>query len=485
MPFPAPWKRVDMNEMIKHTLQEQIAALKQGVYSAEALTRAYLNRIEEIDPLINAFVLVDAAGAIQQAIASDKRRSRGETRGDLDGIPYAVKDNLCVKSMRTTCASRMLENYVSPYDATAVSRLRDAGAVLLGKLNMDEFAMGSSGELSIFGATRNPHAPDFVAGGSSSGSAAAVAAREIPFALGSDTGGSVRQPAAFCGVLGLKPTYGAISRHGLIGFAPSFDCIGILAQNAEASEIVFSALAGKDPYDATTFAYRRMEPSREQSLRIGVARELLESEAISQDLREATQRAIRVFAQSGAEIDWIDLPSPQPALAAYCVLSAVEASSNLARYDGIRYGRRSAHAEDLFSLYANSRGEGFGMEVKRRILFGTCMLTADRRECYLRRAELVRDKIRQAMEEVFASHDLILSPTTPTAAFARGSDLTPEERREADLCAVYANLAGNPALSVPFGRNAKGLPLGVQLTAAPTQEALLFQGAKILEKGAT
>lgn len=471
-----------MKKLTEYTLQEHIRALDAGEYSSLELTRAYLDRIAEVDPHINAFVLVDEQGALRAASASDERRRHGERLGILDGIPYAAKDNLCAKDLRTTCASKMLEHYIAPYDATAVSRLRLGGAVLLGKLNLDEFAMGSTGELSIFGATANPLNPEFVSGGSSSGSAAAVAAMEVPFALGSDTGGSVRQPAAFCGVLGLKPTYGAISRYGLIGFAPSLDCVGLLSKNGADCKAVFSQLTGKDPYDPTSVEYPKEIKSLRRPLRIAVVKELLESENVASDVRLAVQKATEAFAAAGAEIESISLPSPQTALAAYCVLSAVEASSNLARYDGIRYGRRSENVDDLFSLYSNSRGEGFGIEVKRRILFGTCMLTKERREVYLERAIYARNQIRERMKEIFTSFDLILNPTTPTGAFGRGADLTPAQRREADLCAVYANLAGNPALSIPFGKNALGMPLGVQLTAAPCREDLLFAAASILEE---
>ena len=471
-----------MKKLIEYTLREHIRAVREKEYSSVELTRAYLDRIAEVDSGINAFVLVDEGGALQAARASDERRCRGEALGALDGIPYAVKDNLCVKGMRITCASRILENYIAPYDATAVSRLRESGAVLLGKLNMDEFAMGSTGELSIFGATANPLHPDFVSGGSSSGSAASVAALETPFALGSDTGGSVRQPAAFCGVTGLKPTYGAVSRYGLIGFAPSFDCVGLLTRNAMDGQNVFSSLIGKDVHDSTTLEYPGEASPLRRPLRIAVVRELLESENVALDVRLSVQKAMDAFAEKGAELELIDLPSPQIALAAYCVLSAVEASSNLARYDGIRYGRRSERSENLFDLYANSRGEGFGTEVKRRILFGTCMLTKERREVYLERAVYARNQIRERMREIFSSFDLILNPTSPTGALQRGADLTPLQRREADLCAVYANLSGNPALSVPFGKNSLGMPLGVQLTADFCREDLLFAAASILEE---
>lgn len=471
-----------MKKLIEYTLREHMEALQKGEYSSAELTRAYLDRIAEVNAQINAFVLVDEQGAMQAAKASDARRQSGSCLGALDGIPFAVKDNLCARGMRTTCASRILENYIAPYDATAVSRLCERGAVLLGKLNMDEFAMGSTGEHSIFGATSNPWRPDLVSGGSSSGSAAAVAALEVPFALGSDTGGSVRQPAAFCGVLGLKPTYGAISRYGLVGFAPSLDCVGVLARNAEDCKTVFSALVGKDPHDATSVDYPKELPSRRRPLRVAVIRELLEGALISEEVRAATHKAMEAFASVGAEIELISLPAPQTALAAYCVLSAVEASSNLARFDGVRYGRQSENAENLYDLYANSRGEGFGTEVKRRILFGTCMLTHEKREIYLERAGYARNQIRERMEEIFASFDLILNPTTPTGAFPKGVARSPAESREADLCAVYANLAGNPALSVPFGKSADGSPLGIQLTAAPFEEDLLFASAAVLEE---
>ena len=471
-----------MKNLIEYTLQEHIEALARGAYSSVELTRAYLDRIAEVDREINAFVLVDEKGAMQAAEASDARRKQGRLLGALDGIPYAVKDNLCVRNMRTTCASKMLENYIAPYDATAVSRLCESGAVLLGKLNMDEFAMGSTGEHSHFGATANPRNTELVPGGSSSGSAAAVAALEVPFALGSDTGGSVRQPAAFCGVLGLKPTYGAISRYGLVGFASSLDCVGILTRNAKDCATVLSALVGKDPRDATSIEYPKEAASPDRPWRVAVVKELLESEVVAEEVRAATRKAMQVFADLGAEIELISLPSPKMALASYCVLSAVEASSNLARFDGVRYGRRSENAETLYDLYANSRGEGFGTEVKRRILFGTCMLTQGMREIYLERANYARNQIRERMGEIFSSFDLLLNPTTPTGAWRLGSDRTPTEKREADLCAVYANLAGNPALSVPFGEGADGSPLGVHLTAAPRCEGLLLEAARILEE---
>lgn len=471
-----------MIDLKNTTLCRHAQALKNNEYTSLELTLTCLARIEKSNGEINSFVFVDREGALEAAKASDERRKKGECLGILDGIPFAVKDNLCVRGMPTTCASKMLENYIAPYDATAVRRLKEAGAVLLGKLNMDEFAMGSMGIHSSFGPVANPRDPERVAGGSSSGSAAAVAAYQVPFALGSDTGGSIRQPAAFGGVTGFKPTYGAISRYGLIAFASSLDCVGVVAQTAGDCEVIFSVLAGGDPLDATSLSYQ-YDSSRNLSrpLRVAVARELLEGDTLSASVKDALGRAIHAFEEKEIEIGYVSLPSPKRALAAYCVLSAVEATSNLARYDGIRYGRRSKDAESLVSLYSNSRSEGFGSEVKRRILFGTCMLTGERRSHYLISAEKARREICDAMEEIFSQYDLILGPTAPTVAFARGEIMSPAQRREADLCAVYANLAGLPAISVPVHLE-EGMPIGIQLTARERQESLLFHAAALLEE---
>ena len=473
-----------MIDLKNTTLCRHAQALRNDEYTSLELTLACLARIEESNGRINSFVFVDREGALAAARASDERRQNGQSLGMLDGIPFAVKDNFCVAGMPTTCASKMLENYIAPYDATAVRLLKEAGAVLLGKLNMDEFAMGSLGTHSIFGATSNPQNEDCVSGGSSGGSAAAVAAYQVPFSLGSDTGGSVRQPAAFCGVTGLKPTYGAISRYGLVAFASSLDCVGIVARTPEDCEAVFSVLKGRDPLDATSvFSPFQADKNPDRSpLRIAVVKELLESENVSREVQRATEAAIKAFGELGARIDYVSLPSPKRALASYCVLSAVEATSNLARMDGIRYGRRSEDAKDLISLYSNSRSEGFGNEVKRRILFGACLLTQDRRSRYLLAAEKAREEIREAMGEILSHYDLILNPTAPTPAFSKGGAMSPTQRREADLCAVYANLAGLPAVSIPVKGFDGSLPLGVQLTAGRMEESLLLCAAKMLEE---
>ena len=473
-------------KILARTVLEHAAALERGEYTALDLTRACLARIERCERQVGAFLTLDTEGAMRAAEASDRRRARGECRGALDGIPYAIKDNFCTRGLRTTAASRMLADFVPPYDATVVSRLCGAGCVLLGKLNLDEFAMGSSCEQSALGITRNPHDNDRVAGGSSGGSAAAVAALEVPFAIGSDTGGSVRQPAAFCGTFGLKPTYGAISRFGMIALASSLDCVGILARSVEDGALVLSSLLGRDPMDATSTDHPYADTICDRTppvspLRVAVIPALLEPSAVSPEVASATKRAADVLCAAGAEVKETALPSPAWALASYCVLSAAEASSNMARYDGVRYGKRSTKGNTLAEMYAHSRGEGLGSEVKRRILFGGLMLSEENRPLYYDRANEARRLIRESLLQTLADFDLILTPTAPTSAFRMGSRLSPELQRGADLCAVYASLAGLPALSVPFGRDGKGLPLAVQLTAAPYAERSLFCAARMLD----
>ena len=476
-----------MSELICRGIYEHAEALRKREYSATELLRAYLAQIEKKESVVGAFLTLNTENALREAMASDARRAKGEALGAFDGIPYALKDNFCTEGLRTTCASRMLEHFVPPYDATVVSKLKGAGAILLGKANMDEFAMGSATETSALGVTRNPIDPDYVPGGSSGGSAAAVAAHEATFSLGSDTGGSVRQPAAYCGVVGMKPTYGLISRFGMIALASSLDCVGIVTKTARDCGMVLSLLAGQDERDATSFCPSDIDFSceprkRDRKLRVAIVRELMREGDVSPAVMQATENAIEALKQCGCEIGEVSLPSPDAALAAYCVISAAEASSNLARYDGVSFGRRSEDVQDLFSLYANSRAEGFGSEVKRRILFGTYMLSEGKRALYYDRATEARVHVRRAMEEILGRYDLILTPTAPSAAFRRGNVLSPMQRRRADLCAVYSSLAGLPAVSVPFGTNAEGLPLGIQMTGAPFSEGLLLEVAHYLEE---
>ncbi len=473
-----------MKKILKRSALEHAKALAMGEYSAYELTEAFLKQIDACDGVIGAYLNVDAEGAKQAAKESDVRRKEGKTLGVLDGIPFSLKDNISVKGMLLTCGSKMLEHYVSPYDATVTERLRAAGAVLLGKNNMDEFAMGSSTAYSALGVTRNPHDPSCVPGGSSGGSAAAVAAGEAVFSLGTDTGGSVRQPAAFCGVWGMKPTYGLLSRYGVAAMATSLDCVGVMSRSAEDSAAILSVLVGKDARDATSqepdvkYEFKKMQAPI-AGMRIAVV-SAFDEDHTDKDVWHALQRATVGFGKMGAVIETVELPLPEQALASYAVLSCTEASSNLARYDGVHYGSRNGHFQSLDELYANSRGEGFGMEVKRRILFGTDMLLSGNRERYYLRAQRVRELIRREMLKLLSQYDLILTPTAPTVAFGSAERPSPEQLYYADLCTVYASLAGVPALSVPLGRNTKGLPLAVQLTARPFAEGLLLAAAKRL-----
>lgn len=478
-----------MKEILCNSICEHAAHLGRRDYSSVELTRACLEQIEERDDIVGAFLTVDAERALLAADQSDTRRTRGECRGQLDGIPYGLKDNICVRGMRMTCASRMLEHYIAPYDATVNERLAAAGAVLIGKNNMDEFAMGSSTEYSALGVTRNPHDPTRVAGGSSGGSAAAVAAREVPFSLGTDTGGSVRQPAAFCGVYGLKPTYGVLSRYGVAAMASSLDCVGIITTTAADSAMVLSALAGRDTHDATSVVYPCLDCTTVMQapikpMRVAVVSAFAEK-GVSADIRKAMQRAIAFLRDYGSVVETVDLPLPEQALATYSVLSCAEASSNLARYDGIRFGSRAEQTENLRALYDKSRADGLGLEVKRRILFGTDMLCEENRERYYVRAQRMRELILRQMTALLKSYDLLLTPTAPTVAFGRGSRPTPDALYYADLCTVYASLSGFPALSIPFGTDHDGMPLAIQLTARAFEESLLLRTAKLLEEAQT
>ncbi len=477
-----------MNEgVLSRTVLEHSAALSAGEYRSVDLTRACLDRIAACEGAVGAFLTLDPEGAMRAAEESDARRAAGQCRGALDGIPWAIKDNFCTRGLRTTAASRMLADFVPPYDATVVSRLSAAGCVLLGKLNLDEFAMGSSCEQSALGITRNPHDPTRAAGGSSGGSAAAVAALEVPFALGSDTGGSVRQPAAFCGTVGFKPTNGLLSRYGMIALASSLDCVGILARSVEDTALIFRELLGRDPMDATSrdpvgAVSTGENLMTEAPLRVAIVPALLEPPAISPEVAETVLRVAEQLRRQGAAVEEVTLPSPEWALASYCVLSAAEASSNMGRYDGVRFGTRSEGAGDLASMYAETRGAGLGKEVKRRILFGMSVLSEKNRPIYYDRAIEARRLIRNSLLQTLSRYDLILTPTAPTAAFRLGEQLAPDLQRRADLCAVYASLAGLPAISVPFGRSVEGLPLGVQLIAAPDADERLLRAAASLQR---
>ena len=449
------------------------AALHAGEIGAIELRDEALRRARDQADL-NAYIsLVDIDPA-------DNRKTESAS-GPLAGIPYAAKDNYCAIDTRTTCASRMLENFVAPYDATVIARLRGVGASLIGKTNLDEFAMGSSNELSYFGAALNPWDRERVPGGSSGGSAVAVASGSVPFALGSDTGGSVRQPAAFCGVTGFKPTYGRISRYGLIAYASSLDCPGIIARSAEDCAIVFDAIAGHDPRDATS-ARRAVDHCVEAidqplaGLRIGIASTSFDV-GIDHDVARIVHAALAEFQRQGAVLVDIDLPHAVLAIPAYYVIAPAEASSNLSRYDGVRYGHRCENPTSLDDLYERSRAEGFGAEVQRRIFIGTYVLSAGYYDAYYRRAQQVRRLIANDFDAAFEHVDLIAAPTAPTTAFKLGEKIVdPVQLYASDINTVSANLAGIPAISIPAGFSA-GLPVGLQLTARAFGERRLLAAA--------
>ena len=472
------------------TACEIAAAVRDGSLRAVDITRHALDRAATIGRDLNAFITLCNESALTQAATVDKSVAAG-TEGavspplPLAGVPIAIKDNICVRDHPTTCASAMLENFVSPYDATVVTRLIKAGAVIIGKTNMDEFAMGSSNETSYFGPVLNPHNHELVPGGSSGGSAAAVAAGVVPLALGSDTGGSVRQPSAFCGVLGLKPTYGAVSRYGLVAFASSTDQIGPIARTTEDLALLYSVIAGHDEHDSTSEkngAYNADAPLEiDRPLAVGIPREYF-GDGLDPEVHGWVKRLLHDLQEIGHTIAEVSLPLTDPALAAYYIIANAEASSNLARYDGVRYGLRVEGDGSLRDMYASTRAAGFGREVKRRIMLGTHVLSTGYYEDYYLRAARVREKIRAEFDRAFAEVDLLISPTTPTPPFRLGEKLrNPLEMYRSDIYTVPASLAGIPAISVPFGRSSDGLPIGVQFMAGRFNEHRLFQIAHTVE----
>ena len=470
-------------DILYSSADELIEALSQKKVSSRELAEAFLRRTRSVEPQVHAFLHYDEDDFLQQADAADQRLANGEQRGPLEGIPVALKDILAQSGQRLTCASRMLEAFESPYDATAVEKLRDAGALLWGRLNMDEFAMGSSTENSAFGRTSNPWSLDCIPGGSSGGSAASVAARETPFALGTDTGGSIRQPAAFCGVVGMKPSYGLVSRYGLVAFASSLDQIGPFAHTVKDAAILLQAIAGYDAKDSTSYRtpipdYRQaLEHSHERKWRIGIPKEYFEYE-LDADVERALQQSIDYYRQTGSEIVELSLPHTDLAVPVYYIIAPAEASSNLARYDGVRYTHRSAEATDLQELYSKSRAEGFGSEVKRRIILGTYVLSSGYYDAYYLRAQKVRTLIRNDFQQAFEHCDALLTPTTPTPAFPAGERADdPLAMYLCDIFTIAANLAGLPALSIPCGFTNKELPIGMQLIGKPFAESQLLEMA--------
>jgi len=469
----------------------ELAALqKTGQVSAVEVTRAFLDQIQQHDSRIKAFLEVDEAGALESAGEVDRQRQAGQPLGPLAGIPIAIKDNLCVKGWKASCASKMLASFRPPYDAHVITQLRNAGAVFVGRANMDEFAMGSSTETSAFQLTANPWKAGYTPGGSSGGSAAAVAARMAPLSLGSDTGGSVRQPASFCGIVGLKPSYGRISRYGLIAFASSLDQIGTLGTNVTDTALLLQAIAGHDARDSTSVdtAVPDILSNLEQplqGLKIGIVPEHF-GDGLQTDVAQAIQTALDVYRSLGATVSEISLPHSRYGVAAYYVIAPSEASSNLARYDGIHYGHRSEKYQGLVDLYETSRGEGFGDEVKRRIMIGTYALSSGYYDAYYVKALKVRRKIANDFTDAFRSVDIIVTPTAPATAFPlQEEQKSPIKRYMSDLYTTTANLAGLPGISIPCGLGQDGLPIGMQLLAPAFEEDRLLRAARMYERETT
>jgi aspartyl-tRNA(Asn)/glutamyl-tRNA(Gln) amidotransferase subunit A len=468
---------------------ELARSVREGRVSAASVLEEYLARIAEHEPQVHAFNFVMEPQARARAGEIDRLVAAGQDPGPLAGVPVALKDLLCTRGVPTTCSSRILANWVPPYDATVVQKLTVAGAVPIGKTNMDEFAMGSSTEHSAFGPTHNPHDLSRVPGGSSGGSAAAVAAGFAPLALGSDTGGSIRQPAALCGVVGAKPTYGLVSRYGLVAFASSLDQIGPLAITVADAALLLEAISGHDEMDSTSLPGDHPPASAHlgegvEGLRVGVIAELAGAEGIAADVAARVSEAADALSAAGAKVEEVSVPAVRYGLSAYYMIAPAEASSNLARYDGVRYGLRVPGA-DITEMYLATRAAGFGPEVKRRIMLGTYALSAGYYDAYYGKAQKVRTLIIRDFEQAYRSFDVLLSPTSPTTAFqlgARTSD--PLAMYLSDVCTIPSNLAGHPAVTVPFGTGDDGLPVGVQVLAPALGEPVMFQVAQVLEGAA-
>jgi aspartyl-tRNA(Asn)/glutamyl-tRNA(Gln) amidotransferase subunit A len=475
-----------MPELFHRSIVELNALLAAGKLSAVELTQAVIARTRAVEARVRAFNSSDASDALAQAAASDARRAAGDARGPLDGIPIGLKDVIAVANQPLTASSRMLANFISPYDATVTTKLKQAGAVLWGRLNCDEFAMGSSTENSAFHPTGNPWDVTRVPGGSSGGSAAAVAAGEAVATLGSDTGGSIRQPASLCGVVGLKPSYGLVSRYGLIAYASSLDQIGPFARSVEDAAIVLTAIAGHDERDSTSLKteipdYRAELAGRRGPWRLGIPKEYFGA-GLDPEISVAMDKAIAFYRSQGCEIREVSLPHTQYCLDTYYIIATAEASSNLARYDGIRYGHRAANAKDIVDLYFRSRAEGFGAEVKRRIILGTYVLSSGYYDAYYLRAQKVRTLIRRDFLDAYQQVDALITPTSPIPAFKIGEKSDPLAMYLCDIYTIGVNLAGLPGISVPCGFTSGNLPIGLQLIGQPFQEATLLAIANTYER---
>ena len=475
---------MNITELTVHELQQK---LKSKELTIAEILESYCNRINEKEPEVEAFVTTYLEEAKAEAQKVQEKLDNGEDLGEYAGIPIGIKDNLCMKGTKTTCSSKMLENFVSPYDATVIEKLKDENIISLGKLNMDEFAMGSSTESSYFKKTKNPWNLNKVPGGSSGGSAAAVAANMVPWALGSDTGGSIRQPASLCGVVGLKPTYGLVSRYGLVAFASSLDQIGPITKDVRDSAMLLSLIAGHDEKDTTSEPIEKKDYTEAlkndvKGLKIGVPKEFF-GEGINEEVKKELTKAIEIYKELGAEIEEFSLDVAKYALATYYIIACAEASSNLGRFDGIRYGYRTPEYSNLKEIYKKSRSEGFGPEVKRRIILGTYVLSSGYYDAYYKKAQQVRTLVSNEFSKAFEKYDVILTPTSPVTAFNIGEKSNnPLEMYLADICTVSVNIAGVPAISIPCGVDSNGLPIGMQLIGNKFEEEKILNAAYTFEQ---
>ncbi|WP_026476969.1 Asp-tRNA(Asn)/Glu-tRNA(Gln) amidotransferase subunit GatA [Alkaliphilus transvaalensis] len=475
-------------ELRTMSIDEIVTGIKNRKIKAQELIETIYKKIDEVDPILQGYLTLCKEEALKQAKQIDEKAMKGEKLGKLAGVPVAIKDNICTDGVLTTCGSKMLEDFIPPYDATVVKKLKEEGAIIIGKTNMDEFAMGSSNENSAFKATKNPWDIKRVPGGSSGGSAAVVAAGMAPLSLGSDTGGSIRQPAAFCGVVGLKPTYGLVSRFGLIAFASSLDQIGPIATNVKDCALSLEVLQGHDPMDATSVReevkgnYLEEIEKGIEGFRIGVPIDLLKG-GLNEEISKAIEGSIENLKELGAIVEEITLPIVDEGLSAYYIISSAEASSNLARFDGIRYGYRPKQFESVEDLMERSRTEAFGEEVKRRIMLGTYALSSGYYDAYYNKAQKIRDKIQKQYEALFNDYDLIVTPTTPTLPFLQGEKINdPMEMYLGDIFTISANLAKIPALSMPCGFSKEGLPIGLQIIGGAFKEDKILRAAYKLEQ---
>ena len=474
-------------QLYEYTVHELIEKLEKGETSSEEITKDYFKRIKEIDPKVKAYVSTLEESALEKARKIDEKRKSGETLSKFAGIPIGIKDNMCIEGIKTTCSSKMLENFVAPYNATVIEKLNDEDVVYLGKLNMDEFAMGSSTERSAFFITHNPWDLDRVPGGSSGGSAAAVAADMAPWALGSDTGGSIRQPSSLCGVVGLKPTYGLVSRYGLVAFASSLDQIGPITKDVTDSAMLLNLIAGHDEKDSTSMDLEKKDYTKSlvndvKGMRIGIPKEYL-GEGINEEVKNAILEVAKKYEELGAVVEDCSFAVGQYATSVYYIIADAEASSNLGRFDGIRYGYRSEKYDNLKDIYRNSRSEGFGPEVKRRIMVGTYVLSSGYYDAYYKKAQKVRTVIKDAYNKLFEKYDLLLTPNSPTTAFKIGEKTeNPLEMYLADICTVPVNIGGLPGMSIPCALDSNGMPIGFQLIAKPFAEETIFRAAYTYEQ---